>query len=39
MKVIGWRAWYADGSKYGSASTKWADGARSFSRSFLLGRK
>jgi len=23
MKVIGWRAWYADGSKYDSASTNW----------------
>ena len=23
MKVIGWRAWYADGSKYDSASTRW----------------
>ena len=23
MKVIGWRVWYADGSKYDSASTRW----------------
>jgi len=25
MKVIGWQAWYADGSKYDSATTKWTD--------------
>lgn len=25
MKVIGWRAWYADGSKYDSKTTKWKD--------------
>jgi len=25
MKVIGWRAWYADGSKYDSASIVWED--------------
>ena len=25
MKVIGWRAWYADGSKYDSATTEWKD--------------
>jgi len=25
MKVIGWRAWYADGSKYNSKDTKWSD--------------
>lgn len=25
MKVIGWHAWYADGSKYDSKTTKWRD--------------
>ena len=25
MKVIGWRAWYADDSKYNSKDTKWND--------------
>lgn len=25
MKVIGWRAWYADGSKYDSKTTNWRD--------------
>lgn len=25
MKVIGWRGWYADGSKYDSGTTKWRD--------------
>lgn len=25
MKVIGWRAWYADGSKYDSAAIQWKD--------------
>lgn len=25
MKVIGWRVWYADGSKYDSATTRWSD--------------
>lgn len=25
MKVIGWRAWYADGSKYDSETTEWRD--------------
>jgi len=25
MKVIGWRVWYADGSKCDSAATKWKD--------------
>ena len=25
MKVVGWRAWYTDGSKYDSATTRWND--------------
>lgn len=25
MKVVGWRAWYTDGSKYNSKDTKWKD--------------
>lgn len=25
MKVIGWRAWYADGSKYDSVTIEWED--------------
>lgn len=25
MKVIGWRAWYANGSEYDSAVTRWED--------------